>query len=255
MRDSAPSALRAAPPQPTARRLCRRWKEGFYETKRSPVRPGPAAGRRRRAAPQREPALRPRDPGTQRCQRLCSAQRRPPQSSDRGHRRRPGKQRSPAGGGQRCPRRSQVGRHRDSVHPGGRGAWRHLHPLLHRGPPQRPHLPARPALPGRGQRHPLRLGLHPGQGGRHHHDPARVPGRLRLQHRLHPGPHHRSGLRPLLGQLPGERPGRIPRKPVPGVLLPRPGPGDWCALKLVFRDPDHTGSYRLIGIIHSEWTI
>ena len=36
---------------------------------------------------------------------------------------------------------------------------------------------------------------------------------------------------------------------------PEVGGLDWCALKLVFRDPDHTGSYRLIGIIHSEWTI
>lgn len=36
---------------------------------------------------------------------------------------------------------------------------------------------------------------------------------------------------------------------------PEMGGLDWCALKLVFRDPDRTGGYRLIGIIHSEWTI
>lgn len=28
---------------------------------------------------------------------------------------------------------------------------------------------------------------------------------------------------------------------------------DWCALKLVFQERD--GSYRLIGVIHSEWTV
>lgn len=36
---------------------------------------------------------------------------------------------------------------------------------------------------------------------------------------------------------------------------PEVGGLDWCALKLVFSDRDHTGSYRLVGIIHSEWTI
>ena len=36
---------------------------------------------------------------------------------------------------------------------------------------------------------------------------------------------------------------------------PEAGGLDWCALKLVFRDPEHTGAYRLIGVIHSEWTI
>ena len=36
---------------------------------------------------------------------------------------------------------------------------------------------------------------------------------------------------------------------------PEMGGLDWCALKLVFRDPDRTGGYRLIGISHSEWII
>ena len=34
---------------------------------------------------------------------------------------------------------------------------------------------------------------------------------------------------------------------------PEAGALDWCALKLVFSDEG--GSYRLVGIIHSEWTI
>ena len=34
---------------------------------------------------------------------------------------------------------------------------------------------------------------------------------------------------------------------------PEAGGLDWCALKLVFREAE--GSYRLIGAIHSEWTI
>lgn len=36
---------------------------------------------------------------------------------------------------------------------------------------------------------------------------------------------------------------------------PEVGGLDWCALKLVFRDADDNGSYRLVGVIHSEWTI
>ena len=36
---------------------------------------------------------------------------------------------------------------------------------------------------------------------------------------------------------------------------PEVGGLDWCALKLVFSDQNHTGNYRLVGIIHSEWTI
>ena len=36
---------------------------------------------------------------------------------------------------------------------------------------------------------------------------------------------------------------------------PEVGGLDWCALKLVFRDTDGHGSYRLVGVIHSEWTI
>lgn len=36
---------------------------------------------------------------------------------------------------------------------------------------------------------------------------------------------------------------------------PEVGGLDWCALKLVFRDTDGNGSYRLVGVIHSEWTI
>lgn len=36
---------------------------------------------------------------------------------------------------------------------------------------------------------------------------------------------------------------------------PEVGGLDWCALKLVFSDEEHTGSYLLVGIIHSEWTI
>lgn len=36
---------------------------------------------------------------------------------------------------------------------------------------------------------------------------------------------------------------------------PEVGGLDWCALKLVFRDVVGNGSYRLVGVIHSEWTI
>lgn len=36
---------------------------------------------------------------------------------------------------------------------------------------------------------------------------------------------------------------------------PEMGGLDWCALKLVFSDVQDTGSYLLVGIIHSEWTI
>lgn len=36
---------------------------------------------------------------------------------------------------------------------------------------------------------------------------------------------------------------------------PEVGGLDWCALKLVFRDAESNGTYRLVGIIHSEWTI
>ena len=36
---------------------------------------------------------------------------------------------------------------------------------------------------------------------------------------------------------------------------PEIGGLDWCALKLVFSDEGHAGTYKLVGIIHSEWTI
>ena len=36
---------------------------------------------------------------------------------------------------------------------------------------------------------------------------------------------------------------------------PASGGLDWSALKLVFSDPEHAGDHRLVGVIHSEWTI
>ena len=136
-------------------------------------------------------------------------------------------------------------------------------PCLSRGPRAGPPAAARPQLSYRGPRQRHTAGLRGGEGERRpagDDRPRRAvgdPGAVRVQERLHPGPHGRGGFAgPVVQPRPGSRHGLVLDV---GDSLLRPfedlGPERWAPIEALYREraPDAAElGRRLIAIVEDR---